>query len=127
MATKGPPKDFDDYLGSVPEPARTTLEKLRRTIRGAVPEATEAINYGMPAFKYMGKPLVALKASKDHCALQTMGYIPAELQADLEKYDTGKGTIRFPVDKPLPAGLVRKIVKVRVAQVESGKTSRAPT
>ena len=78
-----PPKDFEEYLASVPEPARTTLEKLRRTIRAAAPGATEAISYRMPTFKYRGKPLVALKASKDHCALHTMGYIPDELQRDL--------------------------------------------
>jgi uncharacterized protein YdhG (YjbR/CyaY superfamily) len=120
-------KDFDDYFTTVQEPARTTLEKLRSTIRAAVPDATETISYGMPTFKYVGKPLVALKASKDHCALHTMGYIPTELESDLEKYETGKGTIRFPKDRPLPAALVRKIVKARIAQIESGKGSRAGT
>ena len=116
-----PAKDFDEYLAAVPEPARTTLEKLRGTIRAAVPEATETISYRMPTFKYRGKPLVALAAAKDHCSLHLMGYIPAELEPDLEKYDTGKGSIRFPSDRPLPATLVRKVVKVRVAQVEGGK------
>jgi len=122
---KGPARDFNDYLAAVPEPARTTLEKLRTTIRAAVPEATETISYRMPTFKYRGKALVALNAAKDHCALHLMGYIPAELEADLEKYDTGKGTVRFPSDKPLPAALVRKVVKVRIAQVEGGKGYRA--
>jgi uncharacterized protein YdhG (YjbR/CyaY superfamily) len=125
VAMQGPAKDFEDYLAGVPEPARTTLEKLRRTIRAAVPEATETISYRMPTFKYRGKPLVALKASKDHCALHTMGYIPTKLERDLEKYDTGKGTIRFPTDKPLPAALVRKVVKARIAQFESGKGERS--
>jgi uncharacterized protein YdhG (YjbR/CyaY superfamily) len=125
MATMTAPKDFDEYLAGVPEPARTTLEKLRGTIRAAVPEATEAISYGIPTFKYEGKPLVALAAAKDHCSLHLMGYIPAELEPDLEKYDTGKGSIRFPSDTPLSATLVRKVVKVRVAQVEGGKGSRA--
>src|ERR671914_1188716 len=83
-------KDFDDYLAAVPEPARATLEKLRKTIHAAVPEATETISYRMPAFKYRGKPLVALAAAKDHCSLHLMGYIPAELEPDLEKYDTGR-------------------------------------
>jgi uncharacterized protein YdhG (YjbR/CyaY superfamily) len=121
---KGPPKDFDDYLAAVPEPARRTLQKIRETIQAAAPEATETISYRMPAFKYRGKPLVALQAAKEHCSLHLMGYIPSELEADLEKYDTGKGTIRFPSDKPLPATLVRKVVKVRKAQVESGKDYR---
>jgi uncharacterized protein YdhG (YjbR/CyaY superfamily) len=127
MAAMSPAKDFDEYLAAVPEPARTTLEKLRGTIRAAVPEATETISYRMPTFKFRGKPLVALAAAKDHCSLHLMGYIPAELEPDLEKYDTGKGSIRFPSDRPLPATLVRKVVKVRVAQVEGGKGPRART
>jgi uncharacterized protein YdhG (YjbR/CyaY superfamily) len=114
-------KDFDDYLAAVPEPARSSLEKLRAMIRQAVPEATETISYRLPTFRYRGKPLVAIGASKDHCAFYLMGYVPPELEADLEKYDTGKGTIRFPAEKPLPVALVRKVVKARIAQVESGK------
>ena len=74
----------------------------------------------MPTFRYQGKPLVALSAAKDHCSLHLMGYIPPQLEADVVKYGTGKGTIRFPVDKPLPASLVRKVVKTRIAQVEGG-------
>jgi uncharacterized protein YdhG (YjbR/CyaY superfamily) len=120
-AMKGPVGDFDDYLARVPEPARTTLEKLRRMIRAAVPGATETISYRLPTFKYQGKPLVALGASKDHCSLYLMGYIPPELEAELARYDTGKGTIRFPADKPPPAALVRKVVKARITQVESGR------
>lgn len=119
-AMKGPARDFDDYLAAVAEPARTTLEKVRKMIRAAAPEATETISYRLPTFKYKGKPLVALGASKDHCAFYLMSYVPPELEADLEKYDTGKGTIRFPADKPLPAALVRKLVKARIAQVQSG-------
>jgi uncharacterized protein YdhG (YjbR/CyaY superfamily) len=114
-------KNFDEYLAAVPEPGRTTLEKLRTTIRAAVPEATEAISYRLPTFKYRGKPLVAIGASKDHCALYSMGYLPPELESDLAKYDTAKGTIRFPLDKPPPATLVRKLVKARMARVESGE------
>lgn len=117
---KGPAGDFDDYLAAVPEPARTTLEKVRKMIRAAAPEATETISYRLPTFKYRGKLLVALGASKDHCAFYLMSYVPAELEAELEKYDTGKGTIRFPADKPLPAALVRKLVKARIAQVQGG-------
>jgi uncharacterized protein YdhG (YjbR/CyaY superfamily) len=72
----------------------------------------------MPAFKYRGKPLVALSAAKEHCSLHLMGYIPPELESDLAGYDTGKGTIRFPVDEPLPEALVRKIVENRIARIE---------
>lgn len=120
-ATKGPARDFDHYLAAVPEPARTTLEKMRQTIRAAVPEATETISYRLPTFKFRGKALVALGAAKDHCSFFLMGYILPELEAELKKYDTGKGTIRFPVDKPLPAALVRKVVRARIAQVEAGQ------
>lgn len=115
----GPPKDFDDYLSGVPQPARGTLEELRRRIKTAVPEATETISYRMPTFNYKGKHLLGIAASKNHCSLHLMGYIPAELEDDLDQYDTSKGTIRFPMDKPLPNALVKKIAKVRVAQVES--------
>jgi uncharacterized protein YdhG (YjbR/CyaY superfamily) len=115
----GPPKDFEEYLDAVPELARTTLETLRRMIRDAVPELTEAISYRMPTFKYQGRPLVALAAAKDHCSLHLMGYVPRQLEADLTGFDTGKGTIRFPSDQPLPEALVRKILAVRMAQVES--------
>ena len=99
--------------------------KLRQVIRTAVPDATETISYRLPTFQYKGKPLVALGASRDHCSLYLMGYVPAELEADLAKYDTGKGTIRFPADRPLPESLVRKVVRTRIGLIESGKGYRA--
>jgi uncharacterized protein YdhG (YjbR/CyaY superfamily) len=114
------PKDFDDYLAGVPEPARSTLQKLRETIRAVAPDATETISYRMPTFRYRGKPFLGMQAAKDHCSLHTMGYVPAELERDLERYETGKGTVRFPPEKPLPAALVRKIARVRMAQIEGG-------
>jgi uncharacterized protein YdhG (YjbR/CyaY superfamily) len=113
----GPPKDVDEYLRGVREPARTTLETLRRMIRDAEPELTEAISYRMPTFKYRGRPLVGLSAAKDHCSLHFMGYVPSELEPDLARYDTAKGTVRFPTGEPLPEALVRRILEVRVAQV----------
>lgn len=117
MMGNGAPKSMDDYLARVPEPARGTLEKIRAIIRSAAPaEATEGISYGMPAFRYNGA-LVAFAAFKDHCSFFPMGSSALEAFRDeLKKYSTSKGTIRFPVDKPLPAGLVKKIVKARVAQ-----------
>jgi len=116
------PKDTDEYLARVPEPARTTLSKIRAVIRAAAPkEATECISYGMPAFRYEGA-LVGFAAFANHCSLFPMnaGLIVA-FQDELKGYETAKGTIRFPVDKPLPAALVRKIVKARVAENESKK------
>ena len=107
------------YLARVPEPARTTLETVRKTIRAAAPrEATEAISYGMPAFRYKGA-LVAYAAFKAHCSFFPMqASLIDKMTNELRGYRTSKGTIQFPVDKPLPAALVKKMVKARVAENE---------
>jgi uncharacterized protein YdhG (YjbR/CyaY superfamily) len=116
------PKDTDEYLASVPEPARGTLNKIRAAIRAAAPaEVTEAIGYGMPTFRYKGA-LVGFAAFSDHCSFFPMrGSVIEAFQRELKDYETSKGTIRFPVDKPLPAALVKRLVKARVAQNESKK------
>jgi uncharacterized protein YdhG (YjbR/CyaY superfamily) len=113
------PKTVEEYLAGVPEPARSTLGKVRAAIRAAAPaEATEAISYRMPTFRYKGA-LVAYGAFADHCSLFPMGSSAIEEFAeDLKPYRASKGTIHFPLDKPLPAALVKKIVKARVAQNE---------
>jgi uncharacterized protein YdhG (YjbR/CyaY superfamily) len=116
-------KNTDEYLAGVPEPARTTLNKLRAMIRSATPpEATEAISYGMPAFKYKGS-LVWFAAFSNHCSFfpGTSSLLPA-FQKELKNFEISKGTIRFPVDKPLPAALVKKLVRARVAQNERKKS-----
>lgn len=112
----------DAYLAAVPEPARGTLEKMRVLIRSAAPaEATEAIGYGMPTFRYKGA-LVAYAAFKNHCSLFPMNASLVEAFKDeLKEYKTSKGTIQFTVDKPLPAALVKKLVKARVAENEQKK------
>lgn len=116
-----PPKTVDEYLAGVPEPARTTLNKIRAAIRSAVPpQATEAISYRMPAFKYNGV-LVWFAAFANHCSLFPTAAVIAELRDELQGLATSKGTIQFPIDKPLPAALVRKLVKLRVVQNESKK------
>ena len=110
------------YLANVPEPARTTLEKVRATIRLAAPkEATEGISYGMPAFRYKGS-LVGYAAFKDHCSFFPMSAALIDTMAnELKEYRTSKGTLQFPLDKPLPTAMVRKIVKARVADNEKKK------
>jgi uncharacterized protein YdhG (YjbR/CyaY superfamily) len=115
-----PPRDVDEYLARVPEPARTTLTRIRAVIRSAVPaEATEGISYGMPAFRYKGA-LLGYAAFPGHCGLYPMSpAVIVALQSELEGYSTSKGTIRFPVDKPLPSTLVKKIVKARIAENEA--------
>jgi uncharacterized protein YdhG (YjbR/CyaY superfamily) len=112
--------DVDKYLARVPQPARTTLQKIRAVIRSAAPrEATEAISYGIPAFKYNGM-LVAYAAFANHCSFfPASGELLKEFAEDLKDYPCSKGTIRFAVDKPLPAALVKKLVKARVAKNEA--------
>ena len=112
----------NEYLAAVPEPARTTLNRIRAVIRSVVPpEATEGISYGMPAFRYKGA-LVAFAAFSDHCSFFPMSAALIEkFKKELEGYSTSKGTIRFPLDKPLPAALVKKLVKARIAQNEQKK------
>ena len=115
MAAK--PKTIDEYLAPLSDDKRAALEKLRKTIQAAAPKAEECISYGLAAFRLDGKPLVGLGATSKHCAFYLMsGSIVEAHQADLEGYDTSKGTVRFPPDEPLPAALVRKLVKARIAE-----------
>jgi uncharacterized protein YdhG (YjbR/CyaY superfamily) len=117
------PKDVHSYLAKVPEPARSTLEKVRKAIRAAVPEAEEAISYQMPAFRYKGRFLVSYAAYKDHCSFFPMsGDVFSKHKDELkaaEAYMTGKGTLQFPLDKPLPSAIVKKIVKIRIKEMDS--------
>jgi uncharacterized protein YdhG (YjbR/CyaY superfamily) len=120
--TSDAPKSIDEYLASVPEPARTTLNTIRATIRSAVPpEATEVISYRIPAFKYKGI-LVCYGAFSDHCSLFPGSGIIETFADELKRYQISKGTIQFPLDKPLSATLLKKIVKARVAANEKKKT-----
>ena len=121
------PKDIDEYLAGVPEPARTTLSKVRAVIRSVVPkEATEAISYRIPTFKYQGS-LVAFAAFKNHCSLFPMSMsVIAAFKDELKGYETSKGTIHFPLDRPLPAALLKKMVKTRIAQNEERKRRKHP-
>ena len=109
--------DVDSYLAQVPEPARSTLQRIRATIQSVVPpETTEGLSYGMPAFRYKGA-LVAYAAFKDHCSFFPMqASLLDEMKDELKGYRTSKGTLQFPQDKPLPATLVKKMVKARVAE-----------
>ena len=115
------PKDVDEYLAGVPEPARSTLNKMRATIRSAVPaEAIEVISYRMPAFRNNGV-LVWYAAFSDHCSLFPTAAVIEKFKTELERFSTSKGTIHFPANKSLPTALIKKLVKARVAQNESKK------
>jgi len=110
-------KTIDDYLAQLPDDKRAALEKLRKTIRAVAPKAEECISYRLPAFRLHGRMLVAFGAAANHCAFYPMSSATVEaFKDDLKEYKTSKGTIRFQADKPLPAALVRKLVKARIAE-----------
>ena len=110
-------KAVDAFLAKVPEPARTALEKLRAQIATAAPDAEELINYGVPMFRLGGRNLVSLVAAKTHCSFFIQSPAVIETFAgELGGFDTSKGTIRFTPDKPVPAALVKKLVKARIAE-----------
>jgi uncharacterized protein YdhG (YjbR/CyaY superfamily) len=118
----GVTKSVDEFLAAVPADKRAALLKLRATIRAAAPNATEGISYGVPMFKLDGRPLVSVGFGADHCSFYVQS--PAVMRAhatDLKAYETGKGSIRFPAEKPLPAALVTKLVKARIAEVNRGR------
>ena len=113
--------NVEEYLAGVPEPARGTLQKVRAVIRSAVPvEAAECISYGMPTFKYRGVVLHYAAFAK-HCSLFPGPAVIDEFKDELQGYKTSKGTIQFPVDKPLPAALLKKMVKARIEENEKKK------
>ena len=116
MAAK--PTTIDAYLAALPAEQRAALSKLRRTIQAAAPQAEECISYGLAAFRQNGM-LVGMGATPNHCAFYLMSSTTiADFADELQAYDTSKGTIRFPANKPLPAALVRKLVKARLAENE---------
>ena len=118
------PKTVDEYLAGIPEPARSTLNRVRAVIRSAVPaEATEVISYRIPMFKYKGM-LMGFAAFSNHCSLFP-GSLSAmkELKNELKDFKTSKGTIRFPVDKPPSTALIKKLLKARLAENERKKRS----
>ena len=113
-ATK--PKDIDDYLSRLNNEQRTALKKLRKDIRAAAPRAEECISYQIPAFRLDGRMLVWFHAAAKHCSFFPGAYPIAACTKDLKNYATSKGTIRFSPDTPLPAALVKKLVKARIAE-----------
>lgn len=126
MPTK--PTTFDECLAAFGPEQRAALEKLRLVVRMAAPGAVECVSYGLPAFRLDGRGLIAFGGWKHHCALYPMsGQVLTELADDLAKYEVEKGTIRFPPSKPLPATLVRKIVKIRSAEIAARNRKKAPS
>ncbi|MBK6629285.1 MAG: DUF1801 domain-containing protein [Flavobacteriales bacterium] len=105
----------DDYLAALPADQRKALVVLRQRIQAAVPGIEEHFGYGMPAFKFHGHPLVYVGAAKAHCALY--GTVPKELAEALKGFRTSKGAIHFTPEKPLPAALVKALMKAKCAEI----------
>src|SRR5690348_3404728 len=115
------PKTVAGYFAAVPEPARSALRQIREAIRSVVPpEATEIISYKIPAFKHK-KVLVWYAAFSNHCSLFPTAAVIEQFKDELKGFSTSKGTIHFPLEKPMPVELIKKMVRARVAQSESGK------
>ena len=115
-ASTAKPRTVTEYLGRLETPERRALEALRRAIRAAAPDAEERISYGIPSFYAGGRMLVAYGAASRHCAFYP-GALPVRmLRNELAAYDTSKGTVRFAPEEPLPAPLVRRIVRARLAE-----------
>jgi len=120
QASKSQFKTIDEYIATFPKDVQSVLQELRRVIREAAPEAEEARSYGMPAFKLHGRNLVFFAAWKSHVGFYPGG--PSAIEAfkkELAPFKRSKGTVQFPLDKPVPFDLVRKIVEFRVKENKS--------
>jgi uncharacterized protein YdhG (YjbR/CyaY superfamily) len=126
MAMAAKPRNIDEYFAPLGSDKRAALEKLRKDIHAAAPGAEEVISYGIPAFRLGGKMLVAFGAATKHCAFYPGSHPIEAHRKELAAYDTSKGTIRFPPNRPLPATLVRKLVKTRIAEHAPKSTRRRP-
>ena len=127
MKAASPPstsaREVEEYLAKVSEPARSTLLKLRETIRSFAPaDVTEGFSYGVPAFKLKKGSLAGYAAHAEFCSYYPMsGRVITALKDELKNYATSSGAIRFAIDKPLPTALVKKLVKARMAEIEKKK------
>ena len=120
LAISNKPQTIDDYLAKVDDDQRVALEKLRKTIHSAAPQAEECISYQIASFRLAGRMLVGMGATKKHCALYLMSNsIVSQYAGELAAFDTSAGTIRFSPDNPIPAPLVKKLVKSRIAENSS--------
>jgi uncharacterized protein YdhG (YjbR/CyaY superfamily) len=109
--------EVDRYLASLEQPKRGTLEAMRRTIIDILPEAEECISYGLPAFRVQGKVIAGFAAFKNHLSyLPHSGSVFPEFGRELSQYKTSKGALQFPIDRPLPKALVKRLIAVRKRQ-----------
>lgn len=112
----------DEYLQDLPEPRRAALERVRTVVRDSVPEVEEGRSYGMPAFRYRGRPLLAFAATKRHLGLYPCsGWVVDQMREDLRDFSLSSGAIRFTEDHPLPQAAVRRMLALRQQEIEGGR------
>lgn len=125
MKTRQTAKDIDDYIARFPADVQETLEAIRRTIRDEVPDAEETISYQIPTFTLNGKHLIHFAGYKNHVGVYPAPVGNPEFKGDLSAYAAGKGTVRFPLNKPIPFPLLRQIVKFLVKENRARTTPAA--
>lgn len=106
-------KSVDEYIGSFPPEVQKTLQRIRVTIKKAVPEAEETMGYGVASFRLDGKPLIYYAAFKNHIGVYPVPKAEGKLAEEIKNHQTGKGTMRFPLDQPMPFDLIKKVVQRR--------------
>lgn len=121
QASRNQPKTIEEYIATFPKNVREVLEELRRVIRESAPKAEETISYGIPTFDLNGRHLVHFAAYKNHVGFYPTSSGIKAFKKELSPFKTSKGTVQFPLDKPIPFDLVKKIVKFRVKENESKK------
>jgi uncharacterized protein YdhG (YjbR/CyaY superfamily) len=124
---KGVPKSVDEYIAAQPEALRPKLEQVRAAIKRAVPEALEGIAYRMPGYKLHGKPMLYFAGFKEHYSLfAASGTFFAALEDELSGYEVRKGTVHFPLTKPVPVKLISRISKLRAAGIAARAKNPEP-
>jgi len=115
---------IDDYISSFPKETQMVLEKIRATIKKIIPKAEETISYAIPTFKLNGKSLVHFAGYKNHIGFYATPTGHEEFKEELSKYKQGKGSVQFPLDKPIPYDLIKSIVKFRANETEQKNTKK---
>ena len=126
-SSKAPVETIDAYIAGFPKEVQPILQEVRRTIAKAAPAAQEAISYRIPTFKLNGSYLIYFAGFKTHIGIYPVHADSAEFEPSLTQYASGKATLKFPLDQPIPFDLISKVVKAKVDQAGTPKTRKAPT
>lgn len=114
--------DLDEYLAALPEPRRAALERVRSIVQASVPEVAEGRSYGMPAFRYQGRPLLAFAATRQHLGLYPCsGWVVDQMREQLRDFSLSSGAIRFTEDHPLPEAAIQRMLALRRREIEEGR------